>query len=223
MSKFIFRADITEDIDNWLDVFTGKGTSYGVDWRARKPADISLKCAGDKNCLKKYLSEKYYKKGGPQKYAEFLDVALDQQYIESDLLELTGYKIPFKKVLVVPTTFRRCPYNAEEGMFYISYGTALGYVAQVCYHETMHFIIHKYFWDNFTNAGLTDSQAHDIKEALTVLLNPYLEKRGIPKDEGYKSHSILREEILAISRENRDLENIISVLLESKAWLKWAS
>jgi hypothetical protein len=74
----------------------------------------------------------------------------------------------------------------------------------VFYHELMHFIFHEYFWWICRKVGLSEPQIHDLKESMTVLLNPILERHGLPLDKGYPKHQALRAKL--------------KELWESKSW-----
>jgi len=103
------------------------------------------------------------------------------------------------------TVNTRCPYNLEEGSFFVS--MSKGNPTLTMMHELWHF----YTWEKFgaeweTQIGKEKYNA--IKEALTVLLNIEC-KHLLPdgaEDKGYPQHKELREKITELWRQNPDIE-----------------
>lgn len=200
--KLLFKPNINSDMWNWGCVLNSKG-SYGQDWLEYFPKDISQKNAKDRKKLRTYLNKKYYKSGAIKKYCDWLQAAVDPKTMEGTLLRVTGRRIPFKTVCVTPTTYSRCPYDYEKGSFFIFYGAGPRWIYQTGTHECMHFIVHKYYWKQMLDAGLTSTQAHDIKEALTVLLNDEFMKYGEKAERGYPNHQNLRKDIMLVSKTKK--------------------
>jgi hypothetical protein len=73
----------------------------------------------------------------------------------------------------------------------------------------MHFVVHKYYWKQMRDAGLSDQQVHDIKESLTVLLNPVFEARWGGTENGYPNHQNLRKDIKKIATTTKNFDEII--------------
>jgi hypothetical protein len=213
--KIIFKEDINSDIWNWQECFSKKG-SYGQDWKKRKPSDITVREIKDNKALRKYLRGHQYKNDAVKKFAEYIQAAFNSaDKIDKDLEKLTGKKVPFKTISVTVTTYPRCPYDYDEGGFFIIFGTGMKWIIDVAYHELMHIIIHKYYWHLFDEAGLTSQEAHDIKESLTVLLNKDRDFKEIPEDKGYASHKKIRKEIEKISqKKHRSFEMLLREIIE---------
>jgi hypothetical protein len=207
--KFIIKASLASDVWNWQEVAVHKG-SYGQDWRANWPKDLTLKDARDKKKMRAYLVKRFYRCGAVQKYVEWLQVALDPKRIDKILLEITGKRVPFKELLVTPTTNGRCPYDPGKGSFFIHYAAAPKWIYRTATHECMHLIIHKYYWKQMRDAGLSDQQAHDIKESLTVLLNPVFEARWGGPENGYPNHRNLRKDIARIAKTTKNFDEIMT-------------
>jgi hypothetical protein len=83
----------------------------------------------------------------------------------------------------------------------------------------MHFLFHWHYWDQCREAGLSDEAIDELKEALTVLLEPILKKRGLPPDGGYYIHKELREQLAKLYEVSPDfpvfIEKAIIIYRES--------
>lgn len=115
-----------------------------------------------------------------------------------------GIQIP-KGTKAYLTTNSHLPYSINENWFYTQISSTPN--SRVSMHELWHF----YTWYKF---GITDlkelgeQKYGDIKEALTVLLNPEganLLPEGL-HDNGYPQHKELRERILELWKEKQDIE-----------------
>ncbi len=214
--KLIYKESISSDVWNWQETLNNTG-SYGQDWLKNWPKDLTKKDAHDKKKMRAYLNNKYYKSGAVKKYIEWMQVAINPKNIEEPLIKITGKKVPFKEVYVIFTTNMRCPYDSDDGGFYAHYGASPDWFYKTAMHECMHLIVHKYYWKMMLDAGLSNQQAHDIKEALTVLLNPEFEKWSIPS-KGYPNHQNLRKDIEKIAKSEKDFGKILSKTI--KVFLK---
>lgn len=215
--KFIFKVSLANDIWNWQETLT-KSASYGQDWLKNWPKDLTKKEGRDKKKLRAYLVKKYYRKDAVKKYAEWMQAAINPEIVSKTLTDLTGKKFPVKEVTVIITTNGRCPYDPSEGVFYSHYGAEKKWFYRVALHECMHFIVHKYYWKQMHDAGLSNAQFHDVKEAITVLLNPVFTERWNLPEKGYPNHQNLRKDIEKISKKTRDFDKIIEQTI--KIYLK---
>jgi hypothetical protein len=206
--KFTIVTNIESDIWNWQDVAKVK-VSYRRNFFDRMPKSVDVERIPDKKYLRAYLKKQFYQNDAVEKYAEYIRAAFDGTHISDDLKKLTGFGLDYEEIRLGITTFQRCPYNANKGTLYIICGASARYVTFVTYHECMHMIVHNHFWNLFDEAGLNNTQAHDIKEALTVLLNPILVMRDLPEDKGYQIHQKLRDDITRLSKKGFSFENII--------------
>jgi hypothetical protein len=206
--KLVFKPSLFSDVWNWQEVANHSG-SYGQNWRANWPKDLTLKDARDKKKMRAYLQKKYYKKNAVKLYTEWLQVVVEPKVIEDIVFKITGRKVPFKEVLVTPTTNGRCPYDPTDGMFFIHYGSSPSWIYQTAAHECMHFVVHKFYWKKMRHANLSQEQAHDIKEALTVLLNPEFKRRWGKQENGYPNHQNLRKDIERIAIKTKNFDEII--------------
>lgn len=104
----------------------------------------------------------------------------------------------------------RCPYSIKENSFFISIPS---YATKTAMHELWHF----YTWYAFgsTWEDTLGKQAYnEIKEALTVLLNVEC-KELLPEgteDRGYPQHQELRNKILTLWENNKNIHEVWSAL-----------
>lgn len=112
-----------------------------------------------------------------------------------------------KEITAYLTINPRCPYNIEEGWFFVSMSKGNPILTMI--HELWHF----YTWEKFGEEWiekLGKEKYNDIKEALTVLLNiecHHLLPEGV-EDEGYPQHQELREKIRELWKQNPDIEYV---------------
>ncbi len=110
------------------------------------------------------------------------------------------------------TVNTRCPYDIGENYFFVSVST------DSMRGTVMHELFHFYTWYKFGEKWeqkIGKQKYNDIKEALTVLLNiefKDLFKDGI-YDGGYQQHQELRERILDIWQDSKDIDKLWSELV----------
>ena len=211
--KFKFIVNINDDVWNWHESATKNG-DYGQDCCRNWPKDLPIKNGKNKDKIKAYLKEKYYKNNIIKKYSEWMYAAINPNVVNEELKKITGKDIPFKEVYVKITTYGRCPYDPDGGGFYSSYSAAPKWFYKVALHECMHLIVHRYYWKQMIDAGLTNAQAHDIKEALTVLLDPTFKEKWSLSEEGYPNHQNLRKDIEKKSKKTKDFDKIMTETID---------
>lgn len=203
--KFELIEDIERDIRNWQKSIVAK--SYGVNWKKFLPPDISAKRVRDKEYLRNYLEKKFYRSGKVSEFKHWMKDNLNASQIKEDLEQLMGKKFPFRTVKIFITTFHRAPYNVEQSFFYLIWRDSNRKKAITnIYHELMHFLFHLYYWNKCKKAGLSDVKIHILKESLTVLLNPILEKRKLLLDAGYASHQEIRTRLKKLWRKEKNFD-----------------
>lgn len=110
------------------------------------------------------------------------------------------------------TVNNRCPYSIEDNMFFVQMP------AYSSRKTTMHELWHFYTWQVFEKEWedkLGKQKYNEIKEALTVLLNVEC-KDLLPDgvtDNGYPQHKELREKILALWEEEKDIHKLWNNLI----------
>jgi hypothetical protein len=215
--KFIFREDIDRDARNWQRAVEAK--THGIEWKRFLPASISLDEVKNAAFLREYLKREYYESGKIFDFREWLKKNVFADQVEEDLVTLMGKPFRFDLVTIYLTTFHRAPYNPEDSSFFLFEQPRRERSVATIYHELMHFLFHWHYWDQCRKEGLSDSEIDNFKESITVLLNPVLEKRGLPMDGGYPIHEELRKKWTALYRENPDfpmfLERAIPLYKES--------
>lgn len=119
-----------------------------------------------------------------------------------------------ESVTVYLTINNRCPYNIGENMFFVSFPRES--VRKTIMHELWHF----YTWYGLgadQEEKLGKQKYNDLKEALTVLLNEEcldLMPEGAT-DEGYPQHQDLRNRILSLWKEYKNI-NLVWKKLENE-------
>lgn len=106
----------------------------------------------------------------------------------------------------------RCPYDISNSYFFVSFPT--NSMRRTAMHELLHF----YTWYRFGEKWeqkIGKQKYNDIKEAFTVLLN--IEFKDLFQDDiydvGYPQHQELRERILNIWRDNKDMDKLWEALV----------
>lgn len=205
-----------KDIKNWQESVSKQ--SHGVDWVKFLPEDISLECVSDSDCLSNYLENKYYSTGKIEEFVGELSKKINAEQIQEDLEEILQCKFKAEDYKIFITTFHRAPFSLKEHYFFVILKRDIERTISSIYHELMHFLFYQNWYEFCKEKGLSDSQINTFKEALTILLNDVLEKRGWPLDIGYSAHQELRKEIKGIRDNEHDftrfLEKAIVVVKE---------
>jgi hypothetical protein len=119
-----------------------------------------------------------------------------------------GMSLP-SDVTAYLTINNRCPYSVEENMFFVQMPAYSS--RKTAMHELWHF----YTWQAFgkeEEEKLGKQKNNEVKEALTVLLNVEckdLLPNGIT-DNGYPQHKELRDKILVLWQEGKDIKSLWS-------------
>jgi hypothetical protein len=205
--QLIFREDIDHDVWNWQRAVSAK--SHGVEWKQFLPPSITLEEVQDEKFLRGYLNEEFYISGRVSDFRAWLGKNVNTNQIESDLVALMKKPFLSSAVTVYLTTFHRAPYDYNESLFFLFEQKSRERSITTIYHELMHFLFHWHYWDKCRNAGLSDKDIDELKEALTVLLEPILKERGLPSDGGYSVHKELREQLAILYEATPDFPNFI--------------
>ncbi len=203
--KLQLVENIGRDIWNWQNSVMAE--SYGVSWKKFLPSDVSVEKVRDSEYLRNYLEKKFYQSGKVSEFKSWVEHTLNFSQLQKDLEGLMNRKFSFKEVKVFITTFHRAPYDVEQGFFYLIWRDSnKEKTVTNIYHELMHFLFHIYYWETCKKANLSDTQIHILKESSTILLNPILEKRGLPIDSGYSKHQKMRTELRELWGKERSFE-----------------
>jgi len=220
--KIRVEKNIDKDISNWQRSLSAK--SYGVNWGRFLPEDISSAEVQDNNKLKEYLEKRFYSNGKVDKFVTWIKQHINASEIQEDLEGLMGKPFLQDKVTIIVTTFSRAPYSVEGSLFYIIFRDAVKKERTISgiYHELMHFLFHKHYWQQCEKADLSETEIHNLKESMTVLLNPILAKRGLPLDKGYDAHQKIRGELEKMweDDEEKNFEKFLTKVLENHRSVK---
>lgn len=211
-----FIEDINQDVKNWQSSLA-RHSNYVTDPIKYLPKDIVQEKLNDAEYLKQYLSKKFYESGKVSKFRDWLIKNANSLEIQNDLEGLMGRKFKIEEIKAYITIFGLGRYNVELNLFYIIYKNSEQEreirISNI-YHELMHFLFHIYFWEKCQKAGLSEPQIHNLKESLTILLNPILKKRGLPMDNGYLKHQKLRVELKELwGKDDWIFENFLNEVL----------
>lgn len=212
--KINFIEDLEKDTKNWQGTFGH--FSYGTDWSKGTPKDVDLSKTGDFNYLKEYLDKNYYKTESIKDFIVWLERNTKIDVVANDLEKLLSKKFTKDKVTVYITIHGRGMYDFRDYMLFMYLRNDRLRGISALYHEMMHFLFHEYYWQVCLDSGLTDAETHDLKEAFTVLLNPILEKRGLPLDQGYPKHQELRAKLMELWKEENNFESVLKKALDQK-------
>lgn len=218
--KIEFNYSLQRDLRNWLTGWDVK--SYGATWKSRLPKEILSSDNESLNTLKlrHYLKARYLETGLLDKYVVWLRDNVDAKQIEADLIQLTTRDLGVDSIRVYITTFSRAPYNFEEKYFYLTYRENKSAAISAIYHELLHFLFHAHFWDELMKKGLSSNAVHSLKESLTVVLDPVLFKRRLPRDRGYSAHEATRQLIKGMSIAGKKFDEIVRYLAKHpNVWL----
>ncbi|HRY76822.1 MAG TPA: hypothetical protein P5524_01515 [Candidatus Paceibacterota bacterium] len=212
-----FIEDLEKDTNNWQGSMVG-GSNYGLDWWKFLPRDILVEKTKDPAYLRNYLEGKYYKTGKIAEFITWLEQNINSAQIQEDLELLMNKKFGNITITVFITVFGRGMYHVPGSLFYLNYcHRDPEKSASRIYHELMHFLFHIYYWEECQKAGFTQPQIHDLKESLTVLLNPILDKRGLPLDQGYPKHKELRTKLKELwGKKSWKFEDFLKEVLTRK-------
>ncbi len=219
-----FKFDKEKDLHNIWETANSK-SDYGHDFRKNLTKNILDICENKdyKKCKKRLQKtmDYMYKSYLIELTVEFFEKGwkkIEKEYFRR-LEKITKKKIGFNQVNVYLTTVGRCPYNPHGKIphlfvnFFISIPDSLENIG----HELMHIHIHNTnYWTKIENE-IGYNKTHDLKEALTELLN--LEFRDLWRvdDWGYPNHTKLREYISKEWKKHKDFERLISDCIK---WIK---
>lgn len=223
-SRVIFQFDKEKDLENIWRTCNVK-PSYGHNWRDAVTPNIFKIChkknyQTSKNELiktMKYIHNSPISKPIVNSFNDAWKI-IEKEFFRK-LENVTKRKIKFKKVNAYLTTTWRCPYNphGEVLHFFVNFFANVPHALKTAAHELMHMHIHNTdYWTKIENE-VGDNKTHDLKEALTELLNLEFNDLLIVNDEGYPTHKILRR---FISKEWKKEKNFEKLINNSIKWIK---
>ncbi|VVB79684.1 Uncharacterised protein [uncultured archaeon] len=106
------------------------------------------------------------------------------------------------------TSIGICPYNYKERWFMVSVFYSLPKAMSSLGHELLHIHFHDYYFADIEKKIGTE-KTHDLREALTVLLNLEFKDLLFGFDDGYEVHKELREFISFEWSKNKDFDMLL--------------
>lgn len=205
--KLHFTEDIEKDIHNWQK--NCDTTKLIGNWLSNFQP-LTIEKIKDAEFLENYLNNRFYKTGMIAEFKKWLEQNVNIDEIIDDLENLTNKKFTFELINARITTFPLAGYDIKGdwgSFFYLTFFNSVDRkktAVEAIYHELLHFIFHVYYWQLCLDKGLSAQETNDLKESVTILLNPILEKRGLPLDKGYPTHEKFRAAITGYRDMNFD-------------------
>lgn len=212
--KLIFKYNQEKDI--WCLINKGKRSDNSLlptkeYEKLTKEFGESPSINDTKNFIEKFISDNNININNfIEKYQKEWDtISLEYQEIAEKIFEISL----LKDITVYLTINHRCPYFVEDNYFFVTLPSGL-YFRDIIMHELWHF----YTWYKF---GITwenkigKEKYNEIKESLTILVNvecKSLFPEGII-DKGYPQNKELRERILKLWEETKNIEKVWNELV----------
>jgi len=213
MTKVSFIFDKEKELYNlWETVNSQK--SYGFDF-SKKISDkiIALfknkNFEDSKNQVEK-LNNHLYESAHLKELAKVLETQWDKisKKFDEKLELITGKKVMDKKADAFLISFGKCSYKPDEKYFFVSFLSNNLEIMRTTAHELFHFHFHNYYFKSIEKR-IGKPLAHDIKEALTVLLNAEFKDLELATDKGYNKHKELREFIITQWNKEKNFDKLI--------------
>lgn len=220
--KVIVKFDEEKDLKNIWET-CNKEASYGYSWKNSVSKNILEICEGKKYeaCkpkLKKVMSYIYKSPLNKIIVKAFNDAweKVEKEYFKR-LEKITGTKFPCKKIEGYITTAGRCPYNynKKNPHFYIQFFSNILGGIHTAGHELMHIHLHNANWWKNVEKEIGNGKTHDLKEALTIILDIDFLDLFIIKGHGYPNHKELRKYIKQEWKKNKNFDKL------TKKCIKW--
>ncbi len=213
--KFVF--DKEKDLFNIWQTCSSK--SYGHDFSAKMPKFLVDYCKKRTYAQSKKFIEnahsRIYKSGQMEFIARTMNSAwemISKEYFKR-LERVTGRKLNVKIIRAYPTLASRYPYSWEDNTFMFGFFQGIPSTLLVAGHEIMHLHFHEhYFRQVMDEVGY--KRTHDIKEALTVLLDLEFKDLWFLDDGGYDSHKKLRTFIMKQWKKSKDFDKLLKSCIE---------
>lgn len=222
MSIVKFKFNKGRDLLNVWETANAKA-HYGYDFKKGVTKNILRICRNRKyeSCRKELYQtmSPLYKNPLVDEVVDVLSKSwerIEGEYFER-LERVTEQRFPFKKVNAYLTTSGRCPYDCDprSPSFHFNFFWGLPVGLQTSGHELMHIHLHNFSWWEEVEKEIGNKKAHDLKEALTELLNLEFRDLWIVDDRGYPNHTKLRNYISLQWKKKKDFD-----LLTEKC-IKW--
>ncbi len=136
--------------------------------------------------------------------------------IENEYFKRLGFIIKHKTLLKADgyiTTIGKCPYNPKDNSFMVCLFSNLPQAMKNTGHEIFHLHFHKYFFADIEKQ-IGREKTHDLKEALTILLNLEFKDLWFADDKGYPNHKELREFIEQEWKKEKNFSRLLEKLVK---------
>lgn len=145
-------------------------------------------------------------------------VKVSKEYFKR-LEKITGRKFQEREVIAYITTTGRCPYSPNQKIpyFFVNFFSNLPHSMKTMGHELMHIHLHNTDWWDKVKSEIGYDKTHDLKEALTEILNLEFRDLWLVKDEGYPNHQQLRRYIAERWKKNKYFNKLTK---ECIVWIK---
>lgn len=215
MPEVVFKFDIERDAKNYFSAANDTNT-YGLDFTKYLRLDVLERLKGKKwDGVKDYMInflKNGYNKDGKEWKKKLKQVKKSWKKIEKSyfkrLEKITKHKIYTNRFICYITTTVKCPYFKKENAFMIGILNSVENILKTIAHEIMHLQFHYYFEDDLRKK-ISYEKFHDLKEALTVLLNIEFKDLQIGEDKGYLQHKKFREFIISEWEKQKDFEILL--------------
>lgn len=204
--KLNFKYDIEKDIENFIK--SSKSVNSKKLTKAMEEYVDKYGQVFESDNLREFINEKLGNIDLEKVLTEITDNWLK---IESEFIsrseKIFGCTYPIEEVTVYLTLNSRCTYNTAEKYFFVSIPRA-DISNSIIMHELFHFYTKEVF-----GGVIHPEKYNEIKEALTVILNiEYADLMGDHKDEGYSQHGGIRQKVLDLWSEGKNLKEVVTIL-----------
>jgi len=209
--KITVKIDINEDAKNWWNGCNR--ISFGNSWKEQISKSIQNKIVNKTkeqaySFLIPYL-KKQYKRNNIEKVQKQSQEMFDLYTPEifSGMERVTNKKIYRKSFICFLTTFPRAPYDPKYGYVWLPIQWSKRHV-NIFLHELLHFQT-LYYFEKQILKKLDEREKENLKETLTVILNAEFKNLSV-RDNGYRIHEYLREDLFWFWKKHRNFKQLIS-------------
>jgi hypothetical protein len=213
--KVRITYDVEKDMKNIWRVCNSP-VSYGVDVSDKVPKELIEASKGEyPDCRNRLLALSTQMYPSVKNLPFILGLQSKWEEIEAPFFtklwritkrphkgDITGYL----------TNAVRCPYDPRDGSFMVSLRSPIQRALLTCGHEILHLHFHQHYFNKVAEK-VGEEKAHDIKEALTVLLNLEFADLMKAEDKGYKKHERMRKFIEARWKEEKNFQKLLEGLV----------
>lgn len=155
------------------------------------------------------INQTIYNSGLIDEFIELLEKSWSKREGEffKRLEKITGNKFNGDTNCFI-TTIGTCPYHPKERWFMDSLYYNLPKAIVSIGHELLHIHFHDYYFEEIEKQ-IGKDKAHDLREALTVLLNLEFKDLLVGFDEGYGQHKELRNFIVQEWTKEKDFDKLL--------------